>query len=473
MAVTDVRGPQPAPAAPPAPRPRKVALTPMRQATAKGLRKLADDAQQAHPELITHQHLRAAARQVEAGNEEAAARHLRAAMHWLTPQAIMRAGILDDAGHVHARQAAQGVHLHIDLIKDIQDADAKNKAAITRLGTGDASSSPLQQPSAITDPNGGYGPGALSQKPTMRQPPGGQAMNAPARNNSGGADKAAADPDGPQPKGSKQFAASWDELAAVIELAEGRDAGGRWSAATRAAASAKAHATASATARSDYSHGWKLRDIGGGKKELYSELPTADKMSRTALKQHLDLHHNGGPDVGGRRTGPRNPSKEQLLATHEAMHADERLSVNPPGSADNSALKGGLSRTSIAHTHGNTTGMANRPAGIGLSAETGRLAVTPAPYGKPGGPGLYDVKGLKHSDYLEQIVKALMRKGMDKGKATAIARGSIRKWMAKSKHPEVKAAAAGAEAEELKAQAQAHAHAVTWDELAAVVELSR
>ena len=44
--------------------------------------------------------------------------------------------------------------------------------------------------------------------------------------------------------------------------------------------------------------------------------------------------------------------------------------------------------------------------------------------------------------------------------------------MAKSKHPEVRAAAGAAEAEELKAQARAHAHANTWDEVAAVVDLS-
>ena len=98
--------------------------------------------------------------------------------------------------------------------------------------------------------------------------------------------------------------------------------------------------------------------------------------------------------------------------------------------------------------------------------------MTPAPYGKPGGPGLYRVKGLKHSDYEEQIVKALMEKrGMDKGRATAIARSSIRKWMTKSKHPEVRAAAAAAEAEELKAQARAHAHAVTWGDHTSVIEL--
>jgi len=104
-----------------------------------------------------------------------------------------------------------------------------------------------------------------------------------------------------------------------------------------------------------------------------------------------------------------------------------------------------------------------------LSAETGRLASTPDSYGKPGGPGLYGIKTNKHSDYLEHIVHALMRKGMDKGKATAIARGSIRRWMVKSKHPEVRAAAGMAETQEIAAQARAHAHAVTWDDLGTVV----
>ena len=65
---------------------------------------------------------------------------------------------------------------------------------------------------------------------------------------------------------------------------------------------------------------------------------------------------------------------------------------------------------------------------IALSAETGRLAVTPAPYGKPGGPGLYGVKSNKHSDYFEHIVQALMRAVHDKGSASAIAWGALRRW---------------------------------------------
>jgi hypothetical protein len=258
---------------------------------------------------------------------------------------------------------------------------------------------------------------------------------------------------GRKPKGRKAAAAktqrretsmsvTWDDLAAVIEMAS---AGGHHIAGTP----------------DTYSHGWKLRGIQDGKKELHDKLPTADKMSVTALKAHMSKHHASGINAGGRRVGKKNPSKDDLLAVHEAMHANEPLSVNPPGTADTSALKGGFSRISQAHTHG-VPGVADHPVtGIALSAETGRLASTPAPYGKPGGPGLYGVKGLKHSDYLEQVVQALMRKGMDKGKATAIARGSIRKWMAKSKHPEVRAAAGLAETQEIAAQARAHAHANT------------
>lgn len=101
---------------------------------------------------------------------------------------------------------------------------------------------------------------------------------------------------------------------------------------------------------------------------------------------------------------------------------------------------------------------------IELSAQTARLAVTPSPRGRPGGPGLYDVKGMGHSPYLQNIVKALIRKrGMPPGRAYAIARGAIRRWSTGGGHvhPEVRAAASAAEADELAKQARAklaHGH---------------
>lgn len=311
----------------PGPLPRRVALTPMRQKTARSLRRLADDSQAAHPEMITHQHLRDAAAQLDRGNEDGAKRHLRAAMFSLTPQSLMRHGIHTDEGHVHARQAMHGTLRHYHLIGDIEDAGAQNRARLSRLGAGDAQTSPVTQASAIRpDPDAGYGPGALAARPAQR--PGRPAgPNAPAKIPTGGTDEAAARPQGKQPAGSKQFSAStWDDLAGVL---------------------------------------------------------------------------------------------------------------------------------------------------TDLSAETGRLATTPQPHGRPGGPGLYGVKGQKHSDYFEHVVGALMRKrGMDQARASKIAWGALRKWRSGRGHvhPEVRAAATGALAEE--ATKHGSHHAVSWDELDVVLELA-
>lgn len=202
---------------PPKPhRARVTPLTPMRVQAAKSMSRLADHLQKDNPDLPAHQHLRDAARTLRAGNEEAAQRHLRAAMFSLTPGSLMRNGQHTDDLHITARQGMHGLHRHLLLVKDIADVAARNQAAITRDSYGGDPPSPSQPPA---DPNAGYGPGALAQKPTARQPPGNQALNAPARSSSGGSDPAVADPGGPQPKGSKQFTYTWDDLARVVELA--------------------------------------------------------------------------------------------------------------------------------------------------------------------------------------------------------------------------------------------------------------
>ena len=105
-----------------------------------------------------------------------------------------------------------------------------------------------------------------------------------------------------------------------------------------------------------------------------------------------------------------------------------------------------------------------------LSARTPMLERTPAPRGRPGGPGLYHQKGMGHTAYLQQVVKALIEKrGIPPSRAYGIARASIRKWGARSKHPEVRAAAGRAEAGELARQARAHAHAAQAWEVADVL----
>jgi hypothetical protein len=108
---------------------------------------------------------------------------------------------------------------------------------------------------------------------------------------------------------------------------------------------------------------------------------------------------------------------------------------------------------------------------IEFSARTAMLERTPAPIGKPGGPGLYHVKGLGHADYFQQVRNALMRRGVPEGRAHAMTWSILRRWAsgAGKVHPEVRAAAAKAVAEE---EAKAHSHAVTWDDVASVVGLA-
>ncbi|HMG63952.1 MAG TPA: hypothetical protein VK599_13470, partial [Streptosporangiaceae bacterium] len=207
-------GPQPAKPKPAAPsRPKPVPLKPMRKEAAGLMRKLAASVQQSHPGMNVHDHLRDAAKQVEAGDEEGAQRHLRAAFFSLTPQSLHRSGLFTDDAHTGARQAMHAVHRHILLVKNIADASARNQEAI-RKDSGDGEAVPPPRP----DPNAGYGPGANAQKPTVRQPPGDQALNAPAKADGGGSDPSVADPGGPQAKAGKQLSYGWDDLGAVVEL---------------------------------------------------------------------------------------------------------------------------------------------------------------------------------------------------------------------------------------------------------------
>jgi hypothetical protein len=246
----------------------------------------------------------------------------------------MRNGLHTDDAHQAGRQVMHGIHRHLLLVKDIADANAKNQAVIRR-DSGDGAAVPPPRP----DPNAGYGPGANAQKPTVRQPPGDQALNAPAKSDGGGSDPAVADPNSPQRPGSKQFTTR-NGVRAVTELA----------------------------------YGWG--DLG------------------TLIE---------------------------------------------------------------------------------FSAKTAALEVTPAPRGKPGGPGLYGAKGNMHSPYMQNLVKALIEKrGMDPGKAYAIAWGQMRKWSKGGGKvtPEVRAASAGGLGLEKAAEARAHAHSVTWGDVGTAIEMA-
>ena len=95
-----------------------------------------------------------------------------------------------------------------------------------------------------------------------------------------------------------------------------------------------------------------------------------------------------------------------------------------------------------------------------MSAETGALATTPRPLGKPGGPGLFHDKSLSLPPYIQNVAHSLMTKrGMDKSRAISTALGVAKNWASGrgNVQPEVRAAATAALAQWDAAKAKARA----------------
>ena len=109
---------------------------------------------------------------------------------------------------------------------------------------------------------------------------------------------------------------------------------------------------------------------------------------------------------------------------------------------------------------------------IELSADTGRLASTPHPFGKPGGPGLWDVKNMELPPYIQNIARALLRTGRAKtlSQAIAIAKGATNRWSKGGGHvsPEVRAASTATNADWDAKRARARAHTA---DVLSVIEL--
>jgi hypothetical protein len=229
-----------------------------------------------------------------------------------------------------------------------------------------------------------------------------------------------------------------------------------------------------------------LVEVGPSTLHLHGDPVVARASTGERVTGMYDAHHQmvytpHGPvpvtHVKGRAPGGRLIEKS---ASGEGRAARAGLSLMSPGRGQSSAQAFiAAMNASAMMPAGSLSNVATRTTD--LSARTAMLERTPAPRGRPGGPGLYHVKGLGHTAYEQQIVKALIEKrGMPPGKAYAIARAAIRKWSRGGGHvhPEVRAAAGRAEAGEIARQARAHAHtADAWDvadtliELATVVDL--
>lgn len=331
--------PSVAPPLPPVKRGRITPLTPKRQAVAKSMRKLAGQVQESHPDMTVHQHLRDAAATLESGQDESAERHLRAALFALTPQSLMRNGMHTDDLHTAARKMMHGVHRQLLLTKDIVDIKARNQEAINRASYGDASSAPAPvQP----NPNAGYGPGALAQRPTARQPAGDQALNAPSRGNSGGSDPNVADPAGSQPKGSKQFT-SWGELVSAIELAfrynpaEKRNKHGEWSNGVAGLLSKAAAAREGGDPFQSGRHSRAAEALAGAHAKTdktaaraYSELRLARVAREAGDEMAAQMHERNAAAITGSKGSTVKPSRFVNMTPREvaALPAKEQAAYN-------------------------------------------------------------------------------------------------------------------------------------------------
>jgi hypothetical protein len=523
----------------------------LQRTAAKSMRNLADKVQKDHQGMMSHKHLRDAARVIERGQTEGAKRHLDAAVHEMQPNTLYRHGLLTDEHHALAKQNMGEIHRHRLLVRDIEDVKARNQENIARMRSEAAGTSIPSAPEPSSSVN------APSKTPVGRidinvasgpkEPPPTTSQNHLSNQSLDMLEFAAWEHELRGPKGEwistgslrgprgknirqgnasgtkftyKGGAGSFSHARAIKELGDYFAPTGEISTrqynspdsiiiknALRNAAvamvkrdmpSARAHfgmAIQSAArlgpqqealvmsardsldkvppyARSMRSEPRGPRNnpkqgmvaIGQGALVRPQEFSWTDElrnrhgewsgMSDEAISAVGARH---GSDVASHlRAFKTAGSKPEAISHLDAAHA--KISANMRGNRDATA-GGAIGRQNDARLLNTIGTMRKQASAIEMSAQTARLAVTPAPRGKPGGPGLYDVKGLGHTPYLQQVVKALIEKrGMEPGKAYAIARASIRKWMAKSKHPEVKAAAGAAEAGELAKQAQAHAH---------------
>ena len=481
---------------------RPAALTPMRADVARRMRRTAAQLDADHPETVAGGHVRDAARVLEHGSDDGAKRHLDAAMEVLTPRNLYRHGITDDEGHATAKLHLHEVNRHRLAVQDIEDAAARNDHIRERAAARQAA------------PSGGAPDGAapsigaqLSNVVELKA----QSWMAERRDLNGRWSGGVVGPSfgargvevGNRKSRLDRGSASMQQVlfGKHVSKKEGGDLAAMFGHVKAAPSPKKERAALTKPQRKVYD---KLRNRGRTHAHAYI---IASKFSPEAIKATLMAGPVGqatelvGPkgyehgwikvsDAGGyhgrRVHGKITPARPLGYVT--GVYNSLNQTITPRHSrpvrvshvtADDKALpapvqrKGMIARlmpaASFAGDHGNLV--------VTLSARTAALERTPAPRGKPGGPGLYDVKGMGHTAYYQQVVKALIEKrGMPPGKAYAIARAALRKWMRGGGHvhPEVRAAAAKAEAGEVARQARAHtSHATAaWEVADTLIELA-
>jgi hypothetical protein len=393
-------------------------LAPDRERTARHMRRVGKSIDQDQPEMMAGDHMRDAARVLERGHYNGAKRHLDAAIEMMTPRNLVRHGITDDEGQSSAKHHMHDIHRARLMVQDLEDAQARNNAH----------DRDMRDIERAQDTSPGY------QKPAPGSTLPGQGSTAIA----GGRD--------PVAPGDSRLAG----YAAAIEL----------------------------VGPEGYVHGWIK--VSTGKidtdaveqhfgKETADHIRAAHATSGDEAKAHYDKAFSSAGQVirTGGTSGMARVGQRALLnniRTERARAGGPAMS-NTYGNDSRHGDSGHVRPSEAGEIYAIACELARDPVAVRLtelSAQTGALAVVHHPFGRPGGPGLWHVKGMELPAYIQNIAHALLRTGRAKtlSQAIAIAKGATARWAhgGGSVHPEVRAASAAAGAQWAASQARAHAH---------------
>ena len=158
------------------------------------------------------------------------------------------------------------------------------------------------------------------------------------------------------------------------------------------------------------------------------------------------------------RAGDRDEAQANLTAAYDSLSRPLRGLALRRLDSEHMAAEGPLD---LIRAHLDTV-IARMPRQAGWADAT-RAGLAPEPRGKPGGPGLYGLKGKGHSAYFEHIVNDLIEGGTPEGKAYSLTWGILRNYAAghdgkgNRVSAETQAKAVAALAEEKQRQAEAKA----------------
>lgn len=511
---------------------RPAPVAPAKIRASSHIRRLAKEVQRTFPDMTVHQHLTDAARENDAGRTDNAKRHLDAAVASFAPLQLIRHGIHDDEGHRAAKNFMQQAHRGRLLVQDTEHISGENDGLMERRR--DQAASALQAKAmrnAQPQPTGRVDRAVTTPGATVEQTPRlamskqfaqasysrhpGEDVQCPVCHKFNMDDAKFCDQCGAKLPASAFADLAWTDVLEAIELAT---FAGKKPGSGKNFAKLSAHLASRGAKDPDALAAYIGRRKYGKKRfsKLSHSVPTTGGIE-LAFNPFQPRGHDGkwvrgqgeqgtlgklfqpgqvtetvASGAGMPEDNRRNPFQDESLRMQWAMQHPQATSdaakkaatykaLRASGHSHSAAmniLKGTFRQISRAFQAGSVTESITQYAwedvldAIELSAQTGRLASEPHPFGKPGGPGLWNVKGMELPPYIQNIARALLRTGRAKNlsQAIAIAKGATNRWGKGGGHvsPEVRAASAKTNASWDAKRATAHAHSnepYDWDHL--------